>query len=216
MKLTHDYCICNHKSHQIVLHDDGTVETPDHPEALDQGRRMSAFARLGRPVALEGCSSVVALAHSADLICSLQDEMPAPWKAAFHAYATNHVVVMALSAAQARRQLLGSKLAARLMRELVKCSWYSSKNNMELHFGLKDYQVKTWGVVKTEPLNLPLQDCWLDLAENGQVVFGDKLVVGQSNDDPRIMFAVYRDADAGCFRVGSFQYDQRSRKLTPV
>lgn len=214
VKLTHDYCVCDHKSHQIVLHDDGTVETPDHPEALAQGRRMAAFARLGKPVALEGCSTVVAIAHSADMICTLQDEVPTPWKAAFHAYGSNHVVVMALAAAQARRQLHGGHLAARLMRELIKCSWHNSKSKMELHFGLKDFQVKAWGVVQTDPLKLPLQDCWLDLANNGPVVFGDKLVVGQSNDNPRIMFAVYRDADAGCFRVGSFQYDQRARKLT--
>ncbi len=212
MKVAHDYAICDHRSHQIVLNDDGSVETPDHPEALTQGRRMAALARLGKHLDSDGCSTIVALASSADMLC-VAEEIPAPWKTAFAAYGSNHVVIMALSAAQARRQLHEGHLAARLMRELVKCYWFSSKKKMELHFGLKDFQVRAWGAVHADPLRLPLQDCWLDLANNGQVVFGDKLIVGQSNDDPRTVFAVYMDSDSGCLRVGDFRYDQRARKL---
>lgn len=153
MKITHDCCICErHRPHRVVLNDDGTVETPDHPEALGQGKRMAAFARMGRPLDIEGCSTVVALAHAADMLCNFKtaSDAPAPWRVALGAYGSNRVVTAALAAASARQQVANERLAGRLLVELAKCSWFTGQR-LTLASGLTADVVQKWGIVTHQP-----------------------------------------------------------------
>lgn len=219
MKVAHDYAICDHRSHQIVLNDDGSVETPDHPDAAAQGRRMAAFARLGRPVPLEGCSTVAALAYAADVLCDCDDSAlaPAAWRGALRTYWDSRVVTFAIQTARARKKLLNERTAARLMAELSKVPWFRGQQ-IEIRGGLTNAEVREWGVVAdsgASKIRLPIQSYWIDLAENGRVVYGDKLIVGDDKDDPRVVYAVYRDSDAEVpvYKVGAFRRDTRMERL---
>jgi len=238
-EITHDYCMCDHKSHKIVLLQDGSVATPDHPEAADQGRRLAAFARLGKPVALQGCATVVALAHGADILCpywspsNLMDA-PAPWKRAVVEYRSNNVIRFAMVAALAKHNAgEGSATMAasnkreitvsRLMVELGKCSWFRGQS-LDLTTGLRSDKLKEWGevgpidrvsVVAEYKLRIPLQSYWLDLADNGRIVYNDRLIVGEDADDPRTVYAIHRDPEAEqqVLRVSAFKRNTRMERL---
>jgi hypothetical protein len=226
--VAHDYCICDHKSHMVVLREDGTIDTPDHPEAVAQGRRMSAFARMGRPVEIQGCATLAALVYGAEIVCShwaSNDPSTAPpaWRRALDAFRTNRVVSFAMVAAQAKKATADEASLSRLMVELGRCSWYRGQR-MDLTTGLSAAEVRDWGDVGfvgerlDAQLRIPLQKHWLDLAGNGRIVYTNKLIVGDSPDDPRVVYAVHRDTESEYpkLRVGAFRRDTRMERLDPA
>lgn len=233
-------CLCNHKSHKIVLLADGSVATPDHPEALDQGRRLAAFARLGKPFPVQGCASVVALVHGADVLCQYWSpsnlmEAPAAWKRALVEFRSDVVIRFAMAAALAKRfndtdqsprarqrAAKHEATVSRLMVELGRCSWFEGQP-FDLATGLRSEALKEWGevgalepwhlVMGRQRLRIPLQNYWLDLAENGRMVYNDKLIVGEDSDDPRTVYAIHRDPDQAQLRVSAFQRSTRLERL---
>lgn len=228
MEITHSYCLCKHESHKIILREDGSVETPDHPDAVAQGQRLAAFARLGRPVDVQGCATVAALVFGAGTLCqhwasNTTQSAPAPWRTAMETFRVNKVVAFAMVAAQAKLQARHDAIVIRLMAELGKCSWFLGQP-FDVATGLRSDDLRAWGEVGTldslglpshHHLRIPLQSYWLDLANNGDIVYNDKLIVGDEYEDAKTVYAIHRDADAErrVLKVSAFRRDTRMKKL---
>jgi len=240
-EVVHTVCLCDHKSHKIALLEDGSVATPDHPDAVEQGRRLAAFARLGKPFPVQGCASVVALVHGADVLCQYWSpsnlmEAPAAWKKALVEFRSDVVIRFAMAAALAKRVTTTTDesprardraakheaTVSRLMVELGKCSWFEGQP-FDLTTGLRSDALREWGEVGSLEswhramgrlrLRIPLQNYWLDLAENGRMVYNDKLIVGEESDDPRTVYAIHRDLDQAQLRVRAFHRNARMERL---
>jgi hypothetical protein len=113
-------------------------------------------------------------------------------------------------------------IVSRLMVELGKCSWFEGQP-FDLTTGLRSDALREWGEVGSLEswhramgrlrLRIPLQNYWLDLAENGRMVYNDKLIVGEESDDPRTVYAIHRDLDRAQLRVRAFHRNARMERL---
>lgn len=141
-------------------------------------------------------------------------------------FRANKVVAFAMVAAQAKLHTRHDPIVTRLMAELGKCSWFRGQT-FDVATGLRSDDLRVWGEVGTldglglsssHHLRIPLQSYWLDLASNGDIVYNDKLIVGDEYEDPKTVYAIHRDADAErhVLKVSAFRRDTRMKKLERV
>lgn len=218
---------CGHAQHRVLLGPDGMLQTPDHPDAAENGQRVAALARLGRPVsATDGCGSLAALIAGAEILapCLLAvpegmsgatgrvpiraSEPPAVWKSVLNAYGHHSLFRCALAAADAAARGQYERDARRFMAAMERWAGWE-RQQVKLALGLAPDIVASWDLVgfgQHDVWHVPVQKHWADLEENGLSLVDSKLVVGQSALDPREVYALSTGNTYTGWRVRTFRY----------
>ena len=212
--------------HQIEIADDGTISTPDCPNAVSEAPKIAALVRLGRGCQSGWCGSFVAL-HEYGIPDIVATRDLGAWRDIYIRYESVKAIERRKDDVERERDKPHTELFRRARHAFRQCyvSGKAGPNGLVLHAPL-DLNELFHGYIRDPRLELgqvvsfynsdfwtvPLSPTWLaDVSDLGIAVVGNQMVLGVNQQQPGFVYAIAKEG--GAYVVREYYYNAVTKTL---